>query len=292
MRLERLEQEVRGQSVAQLTGNPSPYTAKLGGGRSEKGDAVHVVPSVEEPQCSPLGAGQAVVDYLLYSPEPESESNNHGNDTDVPLLSPRSWDFDGPSNIGVDIQVHNTFASQYEKEIGGDHSYFSSPTVDLKSPVLETASHIPGTPSSKKRYPYDTKAAESGGRSVLHMAVERKNLSIAWLMIEQGVPVNARDDRGRSALHIAAENGSYPIAELLVRSGADVDQADVSGQTPLHVASRMGTIAVLELLIRETRDVDARDEGKSTALHHAVANDHEEAVRVLVGAGADLGLTK
>ncbi|RYP31996.1 hypothetical protein DL767_005441 [Monosporascus sp. MG133] len=291
MRLERLEQEVRGQSAAQLTRDPSPYTAKLGGGRSEKEDAVHVVPSAEESQCGPLAAGQAVVDYL-YSPEPESESNNHGNDTDVALLSPRSWDFDGHSNIGVDIQVNNTFASQYEKEIGSDHSYFSPSTVDLRSPVLETASYTPDTPSSEKRSPYDTKAAEPCGRSVLHMAVERKNLSIASLMIEQGVPVNVRDNRGPPALHIAAEISCYPIAELLARNGADVDQADVSGQTPLHVASRLGAVAVLELLVGETRDVDARDEEKCTALHHAVANDHEEAVRVLVGGGADVGLTK
>ncbi|RYP54544.1 hypothetical protein DL769_010335 [Monosporascus sp. CRB-8-3] len=290
MRLERLEQELRAQSVAQLIGDPSSYTANLGGGRSENEDAVHAVPSAKEPQCSPLSAGHDVGDYLIYSPEPESESNNHGSDTDVPLLSPRSWDFDGPSNIGVDIQVHNTFASQ--KEIGSDHSYFSTSMVDVKSPVPETASYIPDTPSSEKRSPYDTNAAESCGRSVLHMAVERENLSIASLVIEQGVPVNVRDDRGRSALHLAAENGSYPIAELLVRSGADVDQTDFSGQTPLHVASRFGHVAVLELLVGETRDVDARDDEESSALHHAVANDHEEAVRILVDAGADVGLRK
>ncbi|RYP56235.1 hypothetical protein DL771_012022 [Monosporascus sp. 5C6A] len=213
MRLERLEQEVKGQSTAQLTGDPSPYTAKSGGGRSEKKAAIHA----------------------------------------------------------------------YEKEIGSDHRYFSPSMVDLKSPVLETASYIPDTPSSEKRSSCETKAAELRGRPVLHMAAERKNVSMASLTIEQGVPVNVRDDRGRSALHVAVGNGSYPIAEPLVRSGADVDHAGVSGQTPLHVASRLATVAVLELLIGETRDVDARDEEKSTALHHAVANDHEEAVRVLVG---------
>jgi len=60
------------------------------------------------------------------------------------------------------------------------------------------------------------------------------------------------------------------------------------GGYPLHEAARYGDTAAVEALLAEGRDVDARDRGRWTPLVWAAAYLHDDTLRVLIEAGADL----
>ena len=72
--------------------------------------------------------------------------------------------------------------------------------------------------------------------TLLHIAVEEKQVELAEFLIGAGCDVNAVDDTGETPLHVAAVFPSKEIAELLVRNGADPNVVDNDGTTPLSFA--------------------------------------------------------
>jgi len=73
--------------------------------------------------------------------------------------------------------------------------------------------------------------------TLLHIAVQEKQVELVDFLITAGCDVNAVDDSGETPLHVAAVFPSKKIAELLVRSGANPDIIDNAGATPLSIAS-------------------------------------------------------
>ena len=116
-------------------------------------------------------------------------------------------------------------------------------------------------------------------------------------------------DTGASILLRAAKGGDAEAVRLLLAAGAKVDlpterewRAQIAGVTPLMAAAGLDNqpndtrgklkteaqaVTVMGLLIAAGADVNARDERGNTALHGAVYRGWNEAVRTLIGAGAD-----
>jgi ankyrin repeat protein len=73
----------------------------------------------------------------------------------------------------------------------------------------------------------------------------------------------------------------------LIDAGADPNAADAGGETVLMTAARTGIPSALRVLLERGARVDAREpEFQQTALMIAVREDHDEAVGVLLAAGA------
>ena len=99
----------------------------------------------------------------------------------------------------------------------------------------------------------------------------------------QGVDVNLKSQSGQAPLHDAAGNGDCRCAQALIRAGAQVDLADA--------VSGMDAGRVLGAHHRRPRRLGlAAVQNGNTPLHYACFFGHPEVARLLVGAGADLGL--
>ena len=77
---------------------------------------------------------------------------------------------------------------------------------------------------------------------------------------------------GRSLLHMAAESGNESLAKALLAKGLNASEADAEGCTPLHCVSGDGAEAVVALLLASGTDADARAVNKvGRAAHRALA---------------------
>jgi ankyrin repeat protein len=99
-------------------------------------------------------------------------------------------------------------------------------------------------------------------------------------------------DRGATALHEAAEHGDLACLRVLLAADgvAFLEHFDlIGGRTPLIVAAERGHVEAVRLLIGAGANVDTHDDLMigDTAIKRAVEERHLEIVRILLEAGAD-----
>ncbi|XP_026232318.1 ankyrin repeat domain-containing protein 50 isoform X2 [Anabas testudineus] len=109
--------------------------------------------------------------------------------------------------------------------------------------------------------------------------------------------VNQLGSTVRQTLLSAAHDGSANVVELHLLHGSDALMSDHQGQTPLTLASRQGHVRVLSVLLEWMKTQDSEkavqmmehaDSEGWTALRSAAWGGHNEAVRLLLDAGADV----
>ena len=161
--------------------------------------------------------------------------------------------------------------------------------------------------------------------SALLHAAESGDADMVAVALRAGADIEARDEHDRTALLLAATHDHVAAAEVLVAMGADPDALDDRNDTPWLVTGVTGSVAMLETLLPADPDLTLRNRfgGLSpipaserghvdyirrvvrtrvdinhvndlgwTALLEAVilgdgGPDHQEIVRILLGAGAD-----
>jgi len=84
----------------------------------------------------------------------------------------------------------------------------------------------------------------------IHEAAFTGNLKRVKELLNQGVPVNSRDEYGRTPLHRAAYKGRLNVVQELLKRGARVNPRSVIGATPLHWATNKGHSRVMHTLIK------------------------------------------
>ena len=142
------------------------------------------------------------------------------------------------------------------------------------------------------------------------------SLDLARKLVEHGADINARqtkeptsDMEGRNSLNrygatpffLAAKSVDVPLMEALLALGADPFIANVDGDTPLMVAAGVGVYSqgespglpeesadAVKLLLDLGAPVDDVDKSGETVLHGPAWRGSNEAVTLLVDAGAKL----
>ena len=127
-------------------------------------------------------------------------------------------------------------------------------------------------------------------KQALISAVKAGNTKAVAELLDEGVPINIKDDEGMSLLHWAAWGGHVTTMRLLIRRGCDVDSVDGRGLTPLHCAAATGQTKAVRELIRKgsSKSVVAGDYG--TPLHQAALNGHVETAVAMLEEGCPLGV--
>ena len=92
--------------------------------------------------------------------------------------------------------------------------------------------------------------------------------------IDEGEPIDQRDDTDRTPLH-AAVQGEYSTVRFLLARGADLSMKDIGGENPLHVAARWGEPEIVRRLLAAGADPRTANANGQTA--EDVARDAEQA---------------
>ncbi|CAK9016485.1 unnamed protein product [Durusdinium trenchii] len=167
----------------------------------------------------------------------------------------------------------------------------------------------------------DLEAADTFGRTALHLAALRDCGQAAQILLEWGIQKNREDSSGTTALYTAADKGNHGVLCVLLEASSDMEKTDSNGLTPLHAAASRGRMKVVvdlvshsadmnksclngitplhaacdrgygqiaDFLIQSRADLDQGDLFESSPLHAAAAAGHHEVVRLLVEGRADL----
>ncbi len=131
------------------------------------------------------------------------------------------------------------------------------------------------------------------GRTALLAAVEENHIEVARLLIEAGADVNVQDRILDSPLLLAGASGTLEILQMILKAGPDFSLYNRYGGTALIPACERGHVEVVKTLLATEVDVDHVNHLGWTALLEAILLSdggprHQEVVRLLVDAGADV----
>src|SRR5690349_14460355 len=135
--------------------------------------------------------------------------------------------------------------------------------------------------------PAASRVAEPG--AALREAAGRGDVTAVRTLLDQGAPVDARDDRGATALIRAAYGNHVDVAAVVVRAGAAVHLQDDSRQGAYLIAtSEVGDDPrLLDLTLGAGADIDAKDSYDGTGLIRAAERANVVIVQRLLQAGVD-----
>lgn len=121
---------------------------------------------------------------------------------------------------------------------------------------------------------------EAGQQTALHIAVRKKNLICAGLLLDKGASASIPDNQGLTALHLAAMRSQRDMSELILercRQCPDLDSyKDYNGLTTREVIERK-----LPDLLLPPKQEDRRVRNAHDLKYYLVANDETNFLRSL-----------
>ena len=135
----------------------------------------------------------------------------------------------------------------------------------------------------------DPNVADANGETCLHYAAQNDSCTEdLQAIISHGVDVNAKDKNNVTALMIASLKGNLDAINILLNAEADASICNAESDTCLHYAT-FGDCSseVLQAIICHAADVNAANKYSQTPLQIACQEGAEDAIIVLLNAGAD-----
>ena len=129
-----------------------------------------------------------------------------------------------------------------------------------------------------------------GGESVAtpaQWAVQRCNLYVVHLLLENGADPLITDVQGYNLLHLATFDGNVFQLLLVLHQNVPVDIPDSSGHTCLMWAAYKGFPACVDLLLQWGASINSADENGYTTLHWALVKGNFACIQKLIEHGAD-----
>ncbi|MFC3452854.1 ankyrin repeat domain-containing protein [Amycolatopsis speibonae] len=141
----------------------------------------------------------------------------------------------------------------------------------------------------------DLETRDDHGRTPLLVAVTEDRVEIAEILVKAGADPNALDGRHDTPWLVTGVTGSVPMAKLLLEAKPDLTITNRFGGVSLIPASERGHVEYVRLVASSGIDVDhVNDLGWTALLEAVILGDggprHQEVVRALTAAGADVGL--
>lgn len=134
----------------------------------------------------------------------------------------------------------------------------------------------------------DANSRDPSGQPAVFVAFRAEAYEAAMTLITApGFDPNLRNASGETALMLAALKGEMNLCQALLARGASIEPGP---WTPLHYAASGPSLPILRLLLERGANVNARSPNGRTPLMQAAQYGTEEAVQVLLRAGADVRL--
>src|SRR5690606_38474839 len=130
---------------------------------------------------------------------------------------------------------------------------------------LQKADELLGKPGSTLINSRDL----TNGRSGLHIAADRRDVTWIAYLLENGANPNIADRRGVTPLMRASQLGFYEGIEQLVAAGARVDVSNSTGETPLILAVHRRDTSLMRLLLKAGADPGRTDNTGRSARDYA-----------------------
>jgi hypothetical protein len=166
-----------------------------------------------------------------------------------------------------------------EDDLGHDR-HPASPVFHAAHQVITELLLLPSRAS-----PQEAAAARlPDGATPLMAAAHRGDRRAVARLIEQGIPLEAKDHDGYTALMYAANAGQEEAAGILLAKGADPNATDNQLSTPLMFAAQHDHATVVSQLLAAGADASARGSHGLTALDFARQNGHHRTADVLIAA--------
>lgn len=131
----------------------------------------------------------------------------------------------------------------------------------------------------------DPNLLDASGRLPLVTALQEASQRSAAALLESGrLDIGQRNHAGETALMMAALKGDLAWCEKLIARGAPIDH---EGWTPLHYAASQDNPRVVAFLLSKGARADAESPNRTTPLMMAAGYGAQDAVQLLLNAGAD-----
>lgn len=157
--------------------------------------------------------------------------------------------------------------------------------------------------------------------TVLHIALQNKNLGLAEILLMHDINVNLQNSNGQSAFHLVAKFGSRDVVEAchalkpnpslkdnsgrhaihyavfnqdtsviksLLSAGWSVDAVDGDGNTPLLLSAKEGSYEHMSILIESQADVNVQNNDEMSPIHYAISHQEPDLLELLIANEADL----
>ncbi|XP_076285606.1 uncharacterized protein LOC143211647 [Lasioglossum baleicum] len=124
--------------------------------------------------------------------------------------------------------------------------------------------------------------------SLLHKAVDGKQVQMAKLLINYGANVNVKDTREKTPIVTAILNRDTEMIELLLTNGADIKE----DPKVVCTAVRCGNLELVEDLLKNGADINALDNMyfRFSLLHEAVKRKQVQMVKLLINYRANVNV--
>ena len=126
---------------------------------------------------------------------------------------------------------------------------------------------------------------DSEGNTILHVAVrERADIITIWKILDQNVPINARNHEGDTALHIAARTNQMDSGEQILSKGnADIFSYNSAEESPLKIALTHCS-GILHWMFN-SRTVESRDGLGNSMLHYVAGWRYDNHIGFVIEQG-------
>lgn len=117
------------------------------------------------------------------------------------------------------------------------------------------------------KHPNSLKSVDANGESLLHYAVQLRNLSLMSLLVDCGADINLRNNSGDTVLNFVTRCAWQEGVTWLIEHGAFVNIPDKNGIYPIHIAAAGGNNEIIKLLINKNIKI-----GNAVSLKMIAAN--------------------
>src|SRR5690606_33699145 len=94
----------------------------------------------------------------------------------------------------------------------------------------------------------------------------RGNPNVLQTLMGRAPDLNAQDKDGKTILILAIDYLQLSLAEMILRYGANPDIQDLQGDTALHLATRLGQLDFIKILMRFKADPNLKNTKGESAL--------------------------